>query len=221
MENFIDRLAQRLVSQESMQANLDADALEAEALKEQAALLKEQGDALKEQIDILNRQLAEYEDISQTMRRIQIKNVELSEKISQVCDFSLQKMEEAEAADPFDEEDDAQETAQEAAYREQMQTWQENLEGHVHRECVKVYKNVQAVVEEQSAATRDECGRRISEQTHQIEEALTQLKAQNARKMKTTRVWVILTFILALLGVALQVLEQFGVLDYWMSFLGM
>ncbi|MCD7863742.1 MAG: hypothetical protein LUG61_09625 [Lachnospiraceae bacterium] len=217
MENFIDRLAQRLVSQESIQANLDADALEEEALKEQAAMLKEQGDALKEQIDILNRQLAEYQDISQTMRRIQIKNVELTEKISQVCDFSLQKMEEAEAADPFDEEEDAEEQAR----REQMQTWEENLEAHVHRECVKVYKNVQAVVEEQSARTVSEISRQMTEQIQQLTETVAQLKAENARKAKTTRVWVILTFIMALLGVALQVLEQFGVLDYWLSFLGM
>lgn len=217
MENFIDRLAQRLVSQESIQANLDADALEEEALKEQAAMLKEQGDALKEQIDILNRQLAEYQDISQTMRRIQIKNVELTEKISQVCDFSLQKMEEAEAADPFDEEEDAEEQAR----REQMQTWEENLEAHVHRECVKVYKNVQAVVEEQSARTVSEISRQMTEQIQQLTETVAQLKAENARKAKTTRVWVILTFIMALLGVTLQVLEQFGVLDYWLSFLGM
>ncbi|MCD7750936.1 MAG: hypothetical protein LUI10_04240 [Lachnospiraceae bacterium] len=217
MENFIDRLAQRLVSQESMQANLDADALEAEALKEQAALLKEQGDALKEQIDILNRQLAEYQDISQTMKRIQIKNVELSEKINQVCDFSLQKMEEAEAADPFDEEEDAEEKAR----AEQLQTWQENLEAHVHRECVKVYKNVQAVVEEQSAKTLEEANRQLSEQTQKLKTAVAELEAQNAKKHKVTRVWVIVTFVMALLGVALQVLEQFGVLDYWMSFLGM
>ncbi len=217
MENFIDRLAQRLVSQESMQANLDADALEAEALKEQAAMLKEQGDALKEQIDILNKQLAEYQDISQTMRRIQIKNVELSEKISQVCDFSLQKMEEAEAADPLDEEEDAEEKAR----AEQMQTWQENLEAHVHRECVKVYKNVQAVVEEQSTNTLDEVGLKLTEQTQKLTETVTQLQTQNVKKHKTTRIWVILTFVMALLGVVLQVLEQFGVLDYWMSLIGM
>ncbi len=217
MENFIDRLAQRLVSQESMQANLDADALEAEALKEQAAMLKEQGDALKEQIDILNKQLAEYQDISETMRRIQIKNVELSEKISRVCDFSLQKMEEAEAADPFDEEAEAEEKAR----AEQMQTWQDNLEAHVHRECVKVYKNVQAVMEEQSASTLEAIGLKLTEQTQKLTETVTQLQTQNAKKLKTTRIWVILTFVMALLGVVLQVLEQFGVLDYWMSLMGL
>ncbi|MCD7805711.1 MAG: hypothetical protein LUH19_00020 [Lachnospiraceae bacterium] len=223
MDNFIDRLAQRLVSQESMQANMDADAMEEEALKEQTAMLREQGEALqrqsevlKEQIETLSRQLGEYQEISKTMRHIQLKNVELGEKINQLCDFSLQKLEEAEDAAAAEEEEETQDTA----LRELMHTYQEQMENHVHRENVKVYKNVQAVVEEQSSKVLDETVGQLQSQTQELQNAVVQLQLENKKKHRTNRILICITMVAALAGLTVQILEQFGVIDYLISLMG-
>ncbi len=224
MDNFIDRLAQRLVSQESMQANMTADAMEAEAMKEQAAMLREQGQALKEQsealreqsealseqIELLTKQLGEYQEISKTMRHIQLKNVELGEKVNQLCDFSLQKLEEAEAEASAEEEREAEE----AALQELMHTYQDQMENHVHRENVKVYKNVQAVVEEQSSRVLEETVKRLKSQTQELQASVAQLQLESRKSHRINTILIGITLALSLIGVVFQILAQFGVIDY-------
>ncbi|MCD8327000.1 MAG: hypothetical protein LUC90_10080 [Lachnospiraceae bacterium] len=222
MDNFIDRLAQRLVSQESMQANMDADAMEEEALKEQTAMLKEQGEALRrqsetmqgqsealrEQIETLSKQLEEYQEIGKTMRHIQLKNVELGEKISQLCDFSLQKLEETEAASIKEEEDEAEDED----LKDLVHTYQDQLENHVHRENVKVYKNVQAVVEEQASRVLEETVKQLNSQTQELQAAVTQLQLENRKKQRANKILIGITLAAALISAVLQILEQSGVL---------
>ncbi|MCD8069110.1 MAG: hypothetical protein LUE87_09540 [Lachnospiraceae bacterium] len=252
MDNFIDRLAQRLVSQESMQANLDADAMEAEAMKEQAAMLKEQGQALKEQnealrkqseamreqsesmreqsesmrgqsealreqMETLAKQLGEYQEISKTMRHIQLKNVELGEKVNQLCDFSLQKLEEAEAAASQEEEQESEDVA----LQELMHTYQDQMENHVHRENVKVYKNVQAVVEEQTSKVLEETVKRLKSQTQELQASVAQLQLENKKSHRVNTILIGITLALSLIGVVFQILEQFGVIDYLTGMAGM
>lgn len=144
MDNFMDKLAQKLSSQEVIKANSQAEAA---------------------QMKKLQLQVAEYEKILQEMRKLNYKNTEVSEKIDvQVGENALRvhELQEEELKllnvlrDLTDEQIRLHEeelSKKDDETLEEIKQIIEKTEGlfkhteeHVHKENVKVYRNVQAVV---------------------------------------------------------------------------
>ena len=167
MDNFMDKLAQKFNAQEVIKANSQAETAEMKRLQ---------------------LQVAEYESILQEMRKLNYKNVELTDKIQALIGLNAEKLQDIQSAelnhlnamkDLTDEqkrlyEETVRAKAEEAAQREQMQAEEakrreeeaaaekektadaETLEGYfrrsdeyLHKENIKVYRNVQAVVIEE------------------------------------------------------------------------
>ncbi len=154
MDNFIDKLAQKFNAQELIKANTQAEAKELEKLQ---------------------LQVAEYERILQEIRRLNYKNTELSEQLStMVCDNTdkIQAMKEDEQKllsalrDITDEQSRNREADLERREAERIEKEKgaasenealkilleekfQHADDFVHKENVKVYRNVQAVVTEE------------------------------------------------------------------------
>ena len=155
MDNFMDKLAQKISAQEMIKANSQAEA---------------------EEMKRLQLQVSEYEKILQEMRKLNYRNTELSEKLDLMIGDNagkIQNMKEEEQRliaalrDLTDEqtrnreaelerrEEDRleRERAEEARKQTDISAITDLLENKfqksddfVHKENVKVYRNVQAVV---------------------------------------------------------------------------
>ena len=150
MDNFMDKLAQKFNAQEVIKANSQAEAAEMKKLQ---------------------LQVAEYEKILQEMRKLNYKNSELSEKIDGLVGENANKiqglqeeetkllsvlrnltdeqtrMREEELARK--EAERAEETKKTEEQKQQLAELEERFKQSnefVHKENVKVYRNVQAVV---------------------------------------------------------------------------
>lgn len=154
MDNFIDKLAQKFNAQELIKANSHA---EAEELKK------------------LQMQVAEYERILQEIRRLNYKNTEISERLGAMVGENADKLgsmkeeeqklllklrditdEQTRNREAELEKKEAERAGQEKSAEEQMAALREFLDekfkgsdDFVHKENVKVYRNVQAVVVEE------------------------------------------------------------------------
>lgn len=154
MDNFIDKLAQKFNAQEIIKANSQAEAAE---------------------MNKLQQQVAEYERILQEIRRVNYKNTELSEQLTTLIGDNadkIQAMKEDEQRlistlrDITDEQTRNREADLEireaerierekgtesgiAALTELLEEKFQRSDDFVHKENVKVYRNVQAVVVEE------------------------------------------------------------------------
>ncbi|MBR4581830.1 MAG: hypothetical protein IKO32_11420 [Lachnospiraceae bacterium] len=75
MDNFVDKLSQKINAQEMIRANAQAEASELQRLQEQ---------------------VAQYEAILQDMRKLNYRNTELTDKINILVDESMQKVQSAQ-----------------------------------------------------------------------------------------------------------------------------
>lgn len=155
MDNFMDKLAQKISAQEMIKANSQAEA---------------------EEMQRLQMQVSEYEKILQEMRKLNYRNTELSEKldlmigdnagkiqnmkeeeqrlIAALRDLTDEQTRNREAELEHREEDRLErERAEEARKQTDISAITDLLENKfqksddfVHKENVKVYRNVQAVV---------------------------------------------------------------------------
>ncbi len=78
MDNFMDKIAQKLTSQDMIRANSAADAAELQKLETQMELFKEQ--------------MGKYDDCIQEMRQLNLKNIENAEGIQQLTDEANEKL---------------------------------------------------------------------------------------------------------------------------------
>lgn len=169
MDNFMDKIAQKLSSQEIIKANAQAEAVQMKQLQQQFAV---------------------YDECIKEMRTLNNKNTELADRIKVLIEEYHAKMQEAQESTE-QEETAVQEAiavqeviavqemiAQQEQARQQLieeirqameevrQTIEENsgkvdglsekTEEFVHKENVKVYRNVQAVVTEEIKNQSDE-----------------------------------------------------------------
>jgi len=155
MDNFMDKLAQKFSAQEMIKANSQAEA---------------------EELERLQLQVSEYEKILQEMRKLNYKNTELAEKLELMIGENAEKIQSmkedeqqliAALRDLTDEQTRNREAeiarkAEEQLEQEQEQKTQKQTDisvltdllenkfqksdDFVHKENVKVYRNVQAVV---------------------------------------------------------------------------
>lgn len=195
MDSFIDKFAQRKNAQEMIRANAMAEAEEREKLA---------------------AKLAEYELAIQEMRRCSLNNIENSEKVKELLTASLHKIEEIQKQDTGKPEKTAEELQafleklterQTARSKELLEAQTKTIEELIHasdefdhKEAVKVYRNVQAVIEEA-----------LPKQTQEIAAAVK--NAEGSKKIPAGMIilWL-LTFAAAAAGVVIDVLKILGYL---------
>lgn len=158
MDNFMDKIAQKLSSQEIIRANAQAEAVQMKQLQQQFAV---------------------YDECIKEMRTLNSKNTELADRIKALIEEYDAKMQEAQESAEKEDTAQQEEARQQEEVRQQQlieeirqameevrQTIEENsgkvdglsekTEEFVHKENVKVYRNVQAVVTEEIKNQSDE-----------------------------------------------------------------
>lgn len=150
MDMFMDKLAQRLTAQEIIKANTAADAEELNKLKDRVAEYNECLDKLQKLI---------------TDGGIKLENAQVNgEELNRLIEESIQKIQamqqDTASLEALQQKFAEQLAAMETAVAERQASSEQVLLGHVadrmnasdenvHKECVKVYRNVQAVVVEE------------------------------------------------------------------------
>lgn len=166
MDNFMDKLAQKLNAQEMIKANSAAEAA---------------------QLNKMQSQISEYDAALQEIKKLGLKNAEATDKLNQLMAESAKKIDELtkesiakieaiqvkddsnaeikaqlkelsealntnkkEAADAFENNKKELAGALDAT-KQEMEELFKKTEEYVHTEDVKVYRNVQAVVVEENA----------------------------------------------------------------------
>ena len=212
MDNFIDKLAQKFNAQELIKANTQAEAKELERLQ---------------------LQVAEYERILQEIRRLNYKNAELSEQLGTMVGENTDKlnaMKEDEQKllsalrDITDEQSrnreadlerrEAERIEKEKGTASEMEMLTALLEekfqradDFVHKENVKVYRNVQAVVTEE-LKKHAQTGKSADEELKNAVESLErEFGRRIGKKLNAVMIISILSLILSASGVALYVLR--------------
>lgn len=201
MDNFIDKLAHKLNAQDVIKANSQAEAAEMKKLQ---------------------LQVAEYEKILQEMRKLNYKNVELSDKIDVLVGENASKIQslqedelkvlsmlrdlteeqtrnrELELSQKNEERDAAIQNALEKSQvnLEAVEEMFKRTEDFSHKENVKVYRNVQAVI--------------IDELKKQTEELTEENKKMHFR-LNLVCVMSVLTFLVSVVGIIIQILTGFQI----------
>lgn len=123
MDSFMDKIAQKFGTTDVIKANSEAEARELQAAKEK---------------------LAEYEKILSEMRRLNLKCVETSEMTNQLLSSSIEKLEEYKAQGAG--KDYSEDFARVLTALEGNDAAIKAQEDFIHKENVRVYRNVQASI---------------------------------------------------------------------------
>lgn len=196
MDIFVDKLSQKLTAQEMIKANAAADAAELQKVKGQVG----QYDALLKEIQEVNAVNVNSAKQVGMLAAESIKKLENVDKMNRLIDAGLAKIEEIKGDDGKTEELKEQLSEQFVQLREHVDALQAELLEHVHTEDVKVYRNVQAVVVEESG--------KLAEQNS----ANTAVMKKVSGKSSAVMIFSILTLVLTTAGLILQILALFGVI---------
>jgi hypothetical protein len=217
MDTFMDKLAQKLNAQEMIKANSAADA---EELKQLRGQIKEYDTCLEQMqktnsdLQAVNEELSRVvgdkitpeiqkitEEASAKLERLSEESISKLEnakvdtteiqrliddagiKIRQITDESLAKIREIQAESERTDNEELTKTVSEKI---------DNANDFVHRECVKVYRNVQAV---------------IMEENGKLTEANTEAMKPLMGKIKTVMGVSVAALIVSAVGVVLQILS--------------
>ena len=225
MDNFMDKIAQKLGAQEAIRANAAADAAQIERLEAQVeeynACIKEMRklnlrnaeneQKLKELIEAVKEQLnLSLEENSRQIGQLVETGSGRIEQLTEESNARLDRMTEECMARLHETEDDSLDAEEDENAQRMLEEWkaisEENMkrledlfrqsDDFVHRENVKVYRNVQA-------ATAEELGKQIQ----------TVLGGQQdlAGKGKGTQAVSILTLIVAIVNLAMLIAHLAGV----------
>lgn len=217
MDNFMDKLAQKFNAQEIIKANSQAEA---------------------EEMKKLQMQVAEYERILQEIRRLNYKNTELSEQLSSmICDNTdkIQAMKEDEQKfmaalrDITDEQTRNREADMERRELERIEKEKgaasemelltallqekfQQADDFVHKENVKVYRNVQAAMTEE-LRKYTENGKASSEALRDAVDSLERdIDKRIGKKMNAVMAVSVLSMLASLAAVALYALMAAGII---------
>ena len=205
MDNFMDKIAQKLNSQELIRA----DAAELESLEKQLAIFKEQMD--------------KYDDCIQEMRKLNLKNIESAQGVQNLADTANEKLGQtvgeveaesvsrikqtsevsiaginqalseslAKIAEIKENSDNLEQiTENMSGLQTKLEELFRNLEDFLHTDNVKVYRNVQASVVEE-----------LEKQTTELKGAVEQTASRN----KVLLPFVIITMVISIANVAITV----------------
>ena len=209
MDNFMDKIAQKLNSQELIRANAAADAAELESLEKQLAICKEQMD--------------KYDDCIQEMRKLNLKNIESAQGVQNLADTANEKLGQtvgeveaesvsrikqtsevsiaginqalseslAKIAEIKENSDNLEQiTENMSGLQTKLEELFRNLEDFLHTDNVKVYRNVQASVVEE-----------LEKQTTELKGAVEQTASRN----RVLLPFVIITMVISIANVAITV----------------
>lgn len=168
MDNFMDKVAQKLGAQEIIRANAAAEAAELENLEKQLTVFKEQ--------------MEKYDDCLQEMRKLNLKNIESAQGVQSLAEKAGEKLDQtvgeveaasvsriketsdisiaginqtlseslAKIAEIKESSDNLEQiTEKMSGLQEKQQELFRNLEDFLHTDNVKVYRNVQAAMIEE------------------------------------------------------------------------
>ena len=214
MDNFMDKIAQKLNSQELIRANAAADAAELESLEKQLAIFKEQ--------------MEKYDDCIQEMRKLNLKNIESAQGVQNLADQANEKLGQtvgeveaesvsrikqtsevsiaginqalseslAKIAEIKENSDNLEQiTENMSGLQDKLEELFRNLEDFLHTDNVKVYRNVQASVVEE-----------LEKQTSELKETVERTASRN----KVLLPFVIITMIISIANMAITVARIFN-----------
>lgn len=214
MDNFMDKIAQKLTSQDMIRANQAADAAQLQSLEAQMTLFKEQ--------------MGKYDDCLQEMRKLNLKNIESAQGVAQLADeageklgktveeienTSVSKIQQtsdisieginrtvteslakiAEIKENADNLEAITETMTEMQGK--LEASFKSMEDFLHTDNVKVYRNVQAAMIEE-----------LEKQTEEIKAA----QEKTAKSQKIILPFVTITMILSLASLGISVARILG-----------
>ncbi len=131
MDTFIDKLSQKKNAQEMILANMNAEAAKMERMQEQ---------------------MKTYDELMQEIRQVNLKTAENLSEVQKTLKEYLDKLEALQAAQSRDNENGQTAEQLKALLEEKFKQSDEFL----HRENVKVYRNVQASVSDELNRQTDE-----------------------------------------------------------------
>ena len=168
MDNFMDKVAQKLGAQEMIRANAAAEAAELENMEKQLTVFKEQ--------------MEKYDDCLQEMRKLNLNNIESAQGVQSLAEKAGEKLDQtvgeveaasvsriketsdisiaginqtlseslAKIAEIKESSDNLEQiTEKMSGLQEKQQELFQNLEDFLHTDNVKVYRNVQAAMIEE------------------------------------------------------------------------
>ena len=214
MDIFMDKIAQKLNSQELIRANAAADAAELENLEKQLAIFKEQ--------------MEKYDDCIQEMRKLNLKNIESAQGVQNLADQANEKLGQtvgeveaesvsrikqtsevsiaginqalseslAKIAEIKENSDNLEQiTENMSGLQDKLEELFRNMEDFLHTDNVKVYRNVQASVVEE-----------LEKQTTELKETVERTASRN----KVLLPFVIITMIISIANMAITVARIFN-----------
>ena len=212
MDNFIDRLAQKFIAGEVIKANSAAEEKELRRLREQVA---EYERCLQEmrKLQMTNTQTAQnLHDLmvegTESFRKLtkestaKISDIQLDAEAQKAeakkaVETAVMTMEQMEEKVVKMQETVAQLTAALEKNQQEVSEWFKQADDFLHKENVKVYRNVQAVVVEEVGNKAD---------------AIMKAQEEAAKKSaKPVLVFAVLGFLTAAAGLAVQIFEALGI----------
>lgn len=217
MDNFMDKLAQTFSAQEMIKANSQAEA---------------------EEMKRLQLQVSEYEKILQEMRKLNYRNTELADKLDRMIGDNADKIQgmkedeqrliaalrdltdeqtrnrEAEIGRKEEERIEQERAAENrkqtdlAAIAELLENKFQKSDDFVHKENVKVYRNVQAVVVDEIKRSTESAQ---EERMKLKSELADELRRELVKKLNKVMVFGVISVAVSAVSVALWVLMAMGV----------
>lgn len=179
MDTFMDKLAQKLTAQEMIKANTAADAEEMKRIKNQ----------LKEYENILDRMKQLVEDASDKLENAKVDGDEINRLVAE----GIVKISEMQADTEGLEEIQDTLDKLEQTIASKLESTNENI----HKECVKVYRNVQASVVEEN-----------EKQSDNLRNSIHRVKG----KVKAVLGVSIAALVISVVNLAFQILVYFNIL---------
>lgn len=190
MDTFMDKLAQKFTAQEMIKANSAAEAAELQRMRDQ---VKQYNDCLQE-MKLVN---ADTKDTLVQMEKALAAGVEKFEK-TEIPTDGLNGLVECSMARIMELQQDTE--AIQTNMKEQLDSKCAEITDFVHKENVKVYRNVQAVVVEE-----------FSKQNAILEEKLTVINKKQRSVLRVAVTSMIFSLI-AVGALAVQLLIMFGII---------
>jgi hypothetical protein len=190
MDNFMNKLSQRISAQDTIKANFMADTAEKEALK---------------------KQLAEYDAVLQSVRNLYLKQEENSEAFALLA-AKLESM--------------GGDASEKQALLKEIKDYINRSDEFTHKECVKVYRNVQALLDEQNSKFAESTGTinaqvtalnkcmndfKVPDVTAELNEIRT-LARKSAKGVLINRILLVLAILSGIGNLACVLLIHFGLL---------
>lgn len=132
MDTFIDKIAQKRNAQEMIRANMTAEAVKMEQME---------------------NQMKAYDELMQEIRQVNLKTAQNVTELQDVLKDCVSRLETMQEQDTGEETLTGQELAQ---IRELLEEKFRQSDDFLHRENVKVYRNVQAAVAEELGKQTEE-----------------------------------------------------------------